>query len=104
MNPEPVLPAEYVAPEDVAELLRHAKFALDRSAVALVAFCTDSSHVSRDYERNQGVIKRIDAMLEHLPPKPPMTPEREAECREIIGRVLRRIDGQVGPSRKGREP
>lgn len=91
--PKPAQYADSVRPEDVAELLRLADFALDRSTVSMLAF-TDKVHtVSRDCERNQEVRRQIKAMLDHLPPKPPLTPEREEECREIIGRVLRRIDG-----------
>lgn len=85
--------AESVAPEAVAELLRLADFALEYSTAAIVAFTSNIKAVTRDCERNTEVRRQIKAMLGHLPPKPPLTPEREAECREIIGRALRRIDG-----------
>lgn len=92
------LAADYVAPtpEELAELLRHADFALERSIVSMIAFTlpfTDS--VNRDCERNEYVRKQIKAMLEHLPPKPPMTPEQEAEAAKWIARALARIDGFV---------
>lgn len=83
--------SERVAPEDVADLLRLADFALEYSTVAIVAFTSNIKAVTRDCERNTEVRRQIKAMLEHLPPKRPLTPEREAECREIIGRALRRI-------------
>jgi hypothetical protein len=84
-----------VTPEAVAELLRLADFALDHSTVAIIAFTSNIKAVTRDCERNDEVRRQIKAMLEHLPPKPPLTPEQEAECMEIIGRALARFDGSA---------
>jgi hypothetical protein len=80
-------------PEAVAELLRTADFALERSNVALVAFTNNVKAVGRDFDRNREVRRRIKAMLEHLPPKPPLTPEQEAECLAIISEALQKRFG-----------
>lgn len=83
-------------PEAVAELLRLADFALDRSTVSMIAFTSKVHTVTRDCERNQEVRRQIKGMLEHLPPKPPLTPEQEAEAAKWVARALARIDGAKG--------
>lgn len=91
--------AESVAPtpEELAEVLRLADFALERSTVTMIALVRPfSARTNRDCERNQETRKRIKALLEHLPPKPPLTPEQEAEAAKWIARALARIDGSEG--------
>lgn len=81
-------------PEELAELLRHADFALEQSTVAMIAFTRPfTDRTNRDCERNEYVRKQIKAMLAHLPPKPPLTPEQEAEAAKWVARALARIDG-----------
>lgn len=85
-----------MTPEDTARLLRLADFAMDHASTALVAF-VDKRYVEaikRDFDRLTEVRRQVKAALEHLPPEPPLTPEREAECAEIIGRALRRFDAR----------
>lgn len=77
-------------PHEMADLLRTVAFAIDRAGTALVAL-VDRRYIDvaeRDYERLWEAKKRIDSALEHLPPEPPMTPEREAKIRAFIGAVL----------------
>lgn len=74
----------------VAELLRLADLALSQSSAALLAFAQPNVIVDRDCARNSEVQRQIKAMLVDLPPEPPLTPEREAECLGIIRAALDR--------------
>lgn len=79
--------------EEVAELLRHAKFAMHQARIAMVAFMPERyiEGATRDYQRLEDVEKLIDEALEHLPPEPPLTPEQEAEAADIIRKALERF-------------
>lgn len=74
------------SPEEVADLLRSCEFALSHGQSAMVAF-VDRKHVgaiSRDFDRMGEVIRQVKAMLDRLPPEPPMSPERM----QVVGRVV----------------
>lgn len=80
--------------DEVADVLRQADFAMDRAAVALVAFVPAGlGGVGRDLERMAEVRKRIADVLPWLPPEPPLTPEQEAEYMAKIGDAIRRRFG-----------
>lgn len=86
--------AETPTPEVVADVLRQADFALQQSTVAMIAFLRPfTDRASWDCHRNEVARKRIAALLEHLPPEPPLTPEQEARAAEWVGRALARLDG-----------
>lgn len=76
----------------MAEVLRHADFALRQAQIALVAFTPVDRVVGieRDCERIDDVRKVIAGMLEHLPPEPPLTDEQESAAHELIRTALRR--------------
>lgn len=87
----PTEPSESIE-ERAAEVLRLARFALDRCTGSIIAFGTINHITTRDYVRGLDVIKMIDAVLRDLPPEPPMTPEREAEIADLLGRALRSFE------------
>lgn len=88
--------ADYACdPHEMADLLRTVAFAIDSASTAIVAF-VDRRYVDaigRDYDRLQEAKKRIATALEHLPPEPPMTPEREAKIGAFVGAVLNKRFG-----------
>lgn len=76
--------------DETASLLRSVEFALDHGRTSMVAF-VDRKHVAaieRDFERMGEVKKQVSAMLDGLPPEPPMTPEREREVGAFLAAVL----------------
>ena len=76
--------------DELADLLRSVEFALDHGRTSMVAF-VDRKHVSaieRDFDRMGEVKKQVSAMLDRLPPEPPMTPEREREVGAFLAAVL----------------
>jgi transcriptional regulator of met regulon len=83
--------------DQMAELLRDADFALERSTVALIAFVGSPfpQSVERDCERNDDVRKAIKEALVDLPPEPPLTPEQQTECEALIGKALRKRGWRV---------
>lgn len=82
-------------PHEMADLLRTVAFAIDHASTAMVAF-VDRRYVDaigRDYERLQEARKRITVALGHLPPEPPMTPEREAKIGRLVAAALNKRFG-----------
>lgn len=82
-------------PQELADLLRSVSFALEHGRASMVAF-VDRNHVkaiSRDFDRMGEVNKQVKALLEHLPPPVPMTPEREEKVRGALAAVLDRRFG-----------
>lgn len=81
-----------MTPDQLAQLLRDADFALEHSTVALVAFVGSPfpQSVERDCQRNDEVRKAIKEALVDLPPEPPLTPEQQAECEALISEALRK--------------
>lgn len=78
-------------PEEVADLLRSVEFAMSHGRSAMVAFFDTkygASAIERDYERMGEVMKQVKAMLDRLPPKPPMTPEHEAKVGRVVAAAL----------------
>lgn len=84
-------------PEEVAELLRSVEFALSHGRTAMVAFFDtkyEASAIERDYDRMREVERQVKAMLDRLPPEPPMTPERMEKVGAVVGAALRKRFGE----------
>lgn len=81
--------------EEVAEVLRSARYVMDRASVGLIACVSaDRVHlVEGDFNRLRTAVASVDALLDRLPPEPPMTPEQEAKVGAVIGAVLRKRFG-----------
>lgn len=83
---------DYLPPtlEEVADLLRSVDFTLGRSRTSLVANCRPQhvGFIERDVDRLTEMMAQVKAMLDRLPPEPPMTPEREQEVGGFIAAVL----------------
>lgn len=86
-------------PEEVATLLRLADFAMQQAQIVLVAFVPSSvKHVEWDYERLAEVRRQVAAMLDRLPPEPPLTDEQMEEAATVIRAALNRRFGGSSPS------
>lgn len=83
-------------PEEMADLLRSVEFAMSHGRTAMVAFFDTkygAKAIERDYERMGEVLRRVKAMLDRLPPEPPMTPEHEAKVGRVVAAALNKRFG-----------
>lgn len=84
-------------PDEVAALLRTVEFTIDRTETSFVT-CMDRRYVGpttkRDLDRMDEAKRQVRAMLDRLPPEPPMTPEREASVGQFLGAVLDKRFGE----------
>lgn len=95
MVTDPLTPFADAGPtlDEVAELLRSVEFAMDHGQTAMVAFFDTkygASAIERDYERMKEVRRQVKAMLERLPPEPPMTPEHMEKVGAVVAAALRK--------------
>lgn len=84
-------------PEEMADLLRLVQFAMSHGRSAMVAFFDTkygASAIERDYERMKEVERQVKAMLDRLPPEPPMSPEHMAKVGAVVGAALRKRFGE----------
>lgn len=84
-------------PEEVADLLRSVQFAMSHGRSAMVAFFDTkygASAIERDYERMKEVERQVKAMLDRLPPEPPMTPEHMEKVGRVVSAALRKRFGE----------
>ena len=84
-------------PEEVASLLRSVEFAMSHGRSAMVAFFDTkygTSAIERDYERMKEVERQVKAMLDRLPPEPPMTPEHMEKVGAVVSAALRKRFGE----------
>lgn len=85
------------SPEEVADLLRLVEFAMSHGRSAMVAFFDTkygASAIERDYERMKEVERQVKAMLDRLPPEPPMSPEHQEKVGAVVGAALRKRLGE----------
>lgn len=83
-------------PEEVADLLRSVEFAMSHGRTAMVAF-VDRQYVEaigRDFDRMGEVGKQVKAMLDRLPPEPPMTPDHMEKVGAVVSAALRKRFGE----------
>lgn len=85
-NEDSVMPE----PQALADLLRSVSFALEHGRASMVAFVARDQvkAIGRDFDRMGEVNKQVKALLEHLPPPEPMSPEREEKVRTMLAAVL----------------
>jgi len=79
-----------VTPDEMAEVLRWADFAMSQAGSAIIAFVPSAQidYCERDLDRMADVRKVIRQMLERLPPEPPLTDEQEREAASLIRSAL----------------
>lgn len=82
--------------EEVADLLRSVEFALTHGRSSLLAFVDrrQLKAIERDFERMGYVLKQVKAMLDRLPPEPPMSPEHAAKVGNVIAALLNKRFGE----------
>ena len=81
----------------MADLLRSVQFTMSHGRSAMVAFFDTkygASAIERDYERMKEVEGQVKAMLDRLPPEPPMSPEHAEKVGAVVGAALRKRFGE----------
>lgn len=85
-------------PVELAKLLRNVDHVMRGAQTALMAFANPvyAERLQREHDRLGWARSEVAAVLQGLPPEPPLTPEREAQLGRLLGAVFDKRFGDGG--------